>query len=340
MSASPILCAGALLLVLLGTEPAPAQPRGQPTDLEKQAALIVPDFANVLRTLDPTKLESITRAHDSAVQGYAKADNTVADAAFRLFWGFYNRSIGSVSCLAWGSAENALLAEVCSGTLRCPGRRVDDFLKSTTTTDNRRRAAAIATVARYRASGIAFDYGEGDFYASPDPQFVSGLAGQLPLGELAEWVRFWAAEQPQRLAEDAGLLVGWDDLRARLARWEAFAKAHPGLPETETEVAPQVKSLVAWYVFGLDNSPAYDRRFGAAPAWTPRIDPKLKASYETFLQENRGSAYYRVVEGIVARVSKAGGAPTKDLVAFLHAELTDPWLREWLRGTRLWLETR
>ncbi len=125
---------------------------------------------------------------------------------------------------------------------------MDDFLRSTTATDNQRRAAAIATVTRYRASGIAFDYGEGDFCASPDPQFISGLAGQLPLGELAEWVRFWAAEQPQLLVEDAGLRVGWDDLRARLARWEAFAKAHPGMPETDTEVTTQVKSLAAWYL--------------------------------------------------------------------------------------------
>jgi hypothetical protein len=71
--------------------------------------------------------------------------------AFRLFWGFSNRSIGSVSYLAWGSAESTLLADVCRGTLRCLGRRVDDFLRSTTATDKERRAAAIATVTRYRA---------------------------------------------------------------------------------------------------------------------------------------------------------------------------------------------
>ncbi len=39
-------------------------------------------------------------ARDFAEQRYVKADGAVADAAFRLFWGFNNRSIGSVSCLA------------------------------------------------------------------------------------------------------------------------------------------------------------------------------------------------------------------------------------------------
>jgi hypothetical protein len=74
------LGASALLLVFLCAEPALTHPRGEPTDLEKLAASIVPDYAGVLRALGPTKPKSITRARDAAIEGYAKADGAAADA--------------------------------------------------------------------------------------------------------------------------------------------------------------------------------------------------------------------------------------------------------------------
>ena len=139
----------------------------------------------------------------------------------------------------------------------------------------------------------------------------------------------------QRVAEDAGLLIGWDDLRQRIGRWETFARAHPALPETRDIVRPEVVRLVAFYVIGVDNTRAYDER-SRSPGGTLRIDPQLMASYERFLIENRGSAYYKVIEGIVTRLRASRGALTRELIDFLRAELTDTFFQQWLRHADRW----
>ena len=81
-------------------------------------------------------------------------------------------------------------------------------------------------------------------------------------------------------------------------------------------------------------------RVGTARDWPVRIDPKLKSSYERFLVENRDSAYHKVIDGIVTRLRTSNGVPTRELVDFLRAELTDPYFKGWLNVTDRWLSGR
>jgi hypothetical protein len=297
------------------------------------------DYAAVLRALDPARPESIVGARDAALSTYAKADSTTADAVFRQFQAFYDRAIAAVPPVPLYSPLAVLLSEICKAEeLTCRASTADAFLASSTPDDVKRRGEhreALAALTRYRANGIWFSFGEGDWYATRDSAFLTGVAAGLPLGELREWVVFRAVEDRQRIAEDAGLLIGWDDLRQRIGRWETFARAHPALPETREMVRPEVIRLVAFYVLGVDNTRAYDERFGA-PAAGLRIDPRLMASYERFLAENRDSAYYSVIEGIVMRLRASGGAPTPALIDFLRAQLTDSFFQQWLRGAERW----
>jgi hypothetical protein len=353
----------AVVLAVLLAAPVSAQ-RSAPTFPQVQAASVVPEYAAVLQALDPAKPESIIQARDAAAARYTKASSAEADAVFRQFQAFYDKVLWTTPFIQLRTPLNDLLTDVCRKEgLKCRAAAADAFLASTSPMDARRRDAsrpAVAELARFRACGIWFSYGEGDWYAAPDPTFVTDIAGRLPLGELAEWVTFWAAETPQRIADDASLVIGWDDLRQRIARWETFGRAHPELPETQVEVLPHVANLVAIYVFGIDNSRAYDERFGTTPSydvrvgaappndpragrardWTIRVDPQLKASYDRFLVKNRDSAYYRVIDGIVTRLQTSGGAPTRELVDFLEAELTDPYFTDWLRRAELWLTGR
>lgn len=358
----PLLAAGVAATVL-SAAPASAQ-RGTPTYAQIKAATIVPEYAAVLRALDPAKPESILEARAAAITSYSKAASPDADAVFRQFQGFYTAALSEVPFIELRTPLNELLDDICAkGRLQCRPAAADDFLASTKPQDAARREAnkpAVADLKRYRDCGIWFSWGEGDWYAAPDTAFVSAVASKLPLGELGAWVTFWAAETPQRVAEDASLVIGWDDLRQRIARWEAFLRAHPELPETQVEVRPHVANLVAIYVFGIDNTRAYDDRFGGSPpydvrggdaktsatraggtdAWTTRIDPQLKSSYDRFLVQNRDSAYYTVIEGIVTRLRTSNGVPTRELVDFLRAELTDPYFRGWFNVTDRWLGGR
>jgi hypothetical protein len=351
--------AAALAAVTLSSAPASAQ-RRTPTYPQVQAASIVPEYAEVLQALDSAKPESITQARDAALTRYAKSASPDADAVFRQFQAFYDQVLAKkMPYVRLHSPLDELLNDLCGkGVLQCRAATADAFLASAEPGDVKRRDAskpAVADLARYRACGIWFSWGEGDWCPAPDPAFVAGVAAKLPLGELGEWVTFWAAETPQRIADDASLVIGWDDLRQRIARWEAFARAHPELPETQVEVRPHVANLVAIYVFGISNtraydtrsgeSPTYDVRVGGAPpagarAWTMRIDPQLKASYDRFLVENRDSAYYKVIDGIVTRLRASGGVPTRDLVDFLRTALKDPYFTQWFGHTERWLGGR
>ena len=353
-----VVIATVLAAMILCSAPAFAQ-RGRPTYPQVQAASIVPEYAAVLDALDPAKPESILKARDAALAKYAKAASADADAVFRQFKAFYESVLVKTPYVRLHSPLDELLNDICKkGVLQCRAATADAFLASAEPGAVKRRDAkkpAVADLARYRSCGIWFSFGEGNWYAAPDPAFVAGIADRLPLGELRAWVTFWAAEAPERVAEDASIVIGWEGVRRRLARWESFARAHPTLPETQVDVRPQVVWLVALYVFGIDNTLAYDERPGAtpsydvrvgaapppgAPGWTRRIDPQLRSSYDRFLVENRDSAYYNVIDGIVSRLRSSNGAPTKDLIDFLRAELTDPYFKDWFNHTDRWLSGR
>jgi hypothetical protein len=355
--------AAALAAVILSPAHASAQRRA-PSYPQVKAASIVPEYAAVLDALDPATPESILKARDAAIAKYSKSVSPDADAVFRQFQAFYDGALWKVPQVPWRTPLNDLLSEICDvERFQCRAGTADAFLSSTTPKDVARRAAskdAAAELVRLRACGIWLSRGEGSWYGAPDPAFVAGVAGKLPLGELGAWVTFWAAETPQRIADDASLVIGWDDLRQRIGRWEAFARAHPKLPETQVEVLPHVANLVAIYVFGISNTRAYDDRFGATSSydvragnappsatgaisardWTMRIDPQLKSSYDRFLVQNRESAYYTVIDGIVTRLRASNGAPTRELVDFLRAELTDPYFKHWFGVTERWLSGR
>jgi hypothetical protein len=349
--------------MILSAAPSSAQ-RGLPTYPQIKAASIVPEYAAVLRALDPAKPESILEARDAAIADYASAAGPNAEAVFRQFQGFYTAALSKVPFIELRTPLNDLQNDICRNRLvQCRAATADAFLASTRPQDAAYRDAnkpAVADLKRYRACGIWFSWGEGDWYAAPDTAFVSDVARKLPLGELGAWVTFWAGETPQRVADDASLVIGWDDVRQRIARWEAFLRGHPELPETQVEVRPHIANLVAIYVFGIDNTRAYDTRFGGSSSydvrgggartssaraagardWTMRIDPQLWSSYDRFLVQNRESAYYKVIDGIVTRLRGSNGVPTRELVDFLRAELTDPYFASWFSVTDRWLSGR
>lgn len=322
-----------------------AQPRSEPTDLQRKAATVVPAYAKYLANLDGDSPASILRAKDEAVSRYAKATTEDAEAVFRQFWGFYNQVLTRNSVIAdLRSPMDALLLRACGAAVfRCRPRQIDGFLQSRDPKDVEFLAArkeATAELAKYRSEGIGFRYGEGEWYAASDEEFVLAVARRLPLGELATFVRFWAVETREPLVEDASLLISWEEWRSRLARWEAFGREHPQLPETSTDVDDHVKWLTAVYVFGIDNTRAYDRatRYSGSGGTGLIIDPKLKASYDAFLKGNQSSRYYPVIQGIVERVNRSGGKPTEDLVSFLKSVLTDPYFKDyWITTADRWL---
>lgn len=267
---------------------------------------------------------SVPAARDKLLRQYANAPVEQAQQAFRSFWRFYNETLGDLrSRFESGPFDGDLLQEIFA---------VEHCLEKPLTVMERSRdprmarlaethAAELRELREWRRCGFDFSWGEGDWYLRDDPEFIAGAAAKLPLGDLADWVAFWSREGRQRLAEDAGLVVGWDDIRQRLIRWEDFARRHPDLPETRIEVRPQVNGFLSWYLFGIDNSPAYDTPHVPA-ARTFRLDPALKTSYERFIKENASSSFHDLIAGAYAILGRHDYSPESELFAFLRSHLT------------------
>lgn len=229
-----------------------------------------------------------------------------------------------------------LLERICPRERYCPDTVIEAFRERPAApalggTPGAARPQDIAALLAYRAAGYVFRSSEGNWYLDPDPAFLSAAASRLPLGELADWVRFWAGEEPQLIADDASLMVSWEALRARIGRWEAFARQHPALPERQKEVEPHARALVALYLFGVDNTPSYDADYQVRPLRF-QIVPGLLTSYERFIRENRDSPFHGAVLAVVGQLTATRGQLTPELIATLRGRLTDPYFTNWIRG--------
>jgi hypothetical protein len=171
--------------------------------------------------------------------------------------------------------------------------------------------------------GYTVEEGEGDLYPAAEPGALLEFAGRLP-EDLASYVRFRAREDAQKIGGDAALMLSWEELRARLARWETFAWSYPKLPETASEVQPEIRSLARLYFLGIDNTPTFDFYSG-------RIDGKVIASWKVFAREDKGSRYHSLAVALLARLADDDGRLTeRDADLFAQAGMQEEF-NSWLR---------
>jgi hypothetical protein len=124
------------------------------------------------------------------------------------------------------------------------------------------------------------------WYVTTEPAALVEFATDLPK-DLADYVRFRAREDAEPVVGDAALQLSWEQLRERLVRWEVFARTHPRLPETRTEVQRPITLLAEFYFFGTDNTWSYKLPSG-------RIEPGLRDSWRNLATMN-GDSYYKAL---------------------------------------------
>ncbi|MCK5347403.1 MAG: hypothetical protein KAR20_28530, partial [Candidatus Heimdallarchaeota archaeon] len=162
--------------------------------------------------------------------------------------------------------------------------------------------------------GMKFYMAEGDWYLRENTDFLIQVSSVLT-GDLREFILFNGTEMKTRIAEDASLLISWDELRQRIIRWENFAKLHPDLEETKKEIEPQIPRMVQWYLTGIDNTRAYD--YDDYYGGTAKINSELRKSYEIFIKENTGSSYYPLIQSVYTILLKHEFKCQRELGYFL-----------------------
>lgn len=255
--------------------------RGQ----NQSSALIA--YEKFLETLDDSKKESILAARDEFLKNFSTTETGIAVQAFRQFWRFYREFIAEQSQLLY-SNERHLTNSEKPGVLE-----------------------ELQRLHHYDKYGIKLSVGEGLIHLTEDADFLAKTATILK-GEFKAYIIFHANEFSEPITGDASFGISWEELRKRILRFEQFAREHPGLPETEAEIRPELNRLLWMYLVGLDNTPAYDLRS------TGELDAELRESYATFLAEDHASPYHGLISGVYKILEKHTFKMNAELLAFLH----------------------
>jgi hypothetical protein len=117
--------------------------------------------------------------------------------------------------------------------------------------------------------------------------------GRLPAPYRA-WLALRLRDIAEGFSEDAGLRIGWTQLRERIRRWEDFEQRFPRF-ERSDEVHAGLHLYLVTLLTGMDNTPAFT---GGDDA----LDPELRRELEAYLADEHARnrplvrAYYDLVQ--------------------------------------------
>ena len=307
---------------------------------EPASAANVDSYRQFLDKLDVKDWKSIAAARTELEKRFSKAPDSVAVEAFRTFRTFYSQTVQTIDrAYFWQMATNrtlrkdfqAALNEIMSGgpgyiTVLTPEVLNNDPIQTLDKKDDafRKRmeekyGVTLKDLRELRACGIRFSWGEGDWYAGEDAAYLA-KAGAFLKGDYRDFLTFQAETAQERIAEDAALMISWDELRQRIIRQEAFEKDHPALGKTEKDL--DLSRLMSIYIGGMDNTRAYDLNFmnpGRSPG-TGEIDPELRKSYERFLVENKTSSFHPLIAKVCDILKRNDYKYSKELDTYLKEQ--------------------
>ena len=239
-------------------------------------------YRSELEKLDATRPESVCVARTALRQSMPKAGIADRAAMFRAFREFY---LGAVQSSASRFEE----------VMRPFNAQLEDL---------KRRPEVRRAAVPWSDCGFAFDEEEGTLFPEQNSATLLDFVPQLP-ADLAQYVRFRARELAENLGGDATLALSWEQLRERLARWEDFARRHPTMPETPSELDPAIRNLADSLFFGEDNTWTFDLQSG-------RIKADVVAAWNRLATLNRTSRYQALAAEMVVRLRKDDGKITAD----------------------------
>lgn len=146
----------------------------------------------------------------------------------------------------------------------------------------------------------------GDYVTESKPWLPNALGPQLPK-LWREYLSYSIGDRIAGLSEDAGLRISWQQLRARIRRWEDFAARYPDFPLT-AGVREDNDTVFRIFVSGIDNTPAFDAE--------GKLEPELKKELEAYAAD-RKAARRTIVRGYLEVLAKHGDARSDASDAYL-----------------------
>jgi hypothetical protein len=241
------------------------------------------DFSRYVKSLDAEAPESRCQAAAELRLLMPRATMAERGAMFREFRKFRD---GADVVQLFGKSAEPFFQQLFGYEDRMPALK--QLLKQ-------RRDIDQAVGAWFRCGYKTID-SEGTLSLAEDLHVYDEFVPQLPR-DLRDYVRFMVKED-QRIAEDAGILITWEQLRARIGRWEEFAQLHPNLPETASEVQAEVERLTDWLLCGIDNSRVLD-----GPG---SVDRRALGAWKRYARLNAASAARQKVREVLPFIDAQG----------------------------------
>jgi hypothetical protein len=181
-------------------------------------------------------------------------------------------------------------------------------------------------------SGYKIRTTEGMFFPVIDYEYLTKYEKNIT-DQLSDYLYIMSLESNQPFASDAHVTITWDDLASRINAFESYIKAYPNSirrPEAEYMLLVYFQA----YIFGLDNSPAFDYD-------TNKMDEELKESYQNSLQAYSGTQLAEIL-GEYTKLLSENGYALNEAVGIYQSD-TIKGLRETLdskiyRHYGLWIE--
>ena len=147
----------------------------------------------------------------------------------------------------------------------------------------------------YKDNWVKMTETEGCCYYSLNFKYLANKYKNSISDAYYNWLIF--LDETSEIIKGGGLMTTTDTLRKHIIFMENFIKNYPDFVRID-DVKSLESNYVFIYMFGLDNTPVFDKYD------TKKINPDYRESYENFLSENKDSKYYPMVKEFYQKVKK------------------------------------
>jgi hypothetical protein len=137
---------------------------------------------------------------------------------------------------------------------------------------------------------------EGAYYVAQAGGWMEIALKEILTPAYKDFLEQESKENREGFADDAGLVISWEQLRVRIIEKEALLKKHPDFIENQLS-QDHLTDAVGAFLGGLPNTPIYDFE-------TKALLKDVKIAYEKFIKENKTSKYYTIVNDFYEMLRK------------------------------------
>lgn len=248
-------------------------------------------YIKSLNTNDPV---SINKAIEQFRIRFDKESQSAKDAAFMAFRKFYYDVVDKYGALF--CTDEKLQALLCDDR---KGRQEREKLKKSLS-----------------SQGMTLLMSEGSYYIGEDSNFLSDTFASQLSPALREFLTLRSRELKKGFAEDAGLIITWNELADRIAAWDHYMKKHGSSPAAD-QAAYYHHMYLAVFLTGMDNSRifSFERK---------TLEPEVQKAYQYYLKTHKDTRSTGVISEYYSILKKNGLKESHDSRLFLKKKKLMP----------------